>query len=184
MSPQTEKIRIAEFFRTEYRKLLGFVRRRVDAMAARDPEDFVHDVAVNLFDRADIGRPIEHLSSYVYQALQNRITDHFRKRRKAVSLEEIEQNPSGTGENNTKRSFPGPGDGKSIRQMESAHDLDRLMVGLNEEEKKLILATEIQGRTFRDLSQSWDVSVGTLLSRKSRALSKIKTQLEEMNLKE
>ena len=60
-------------FGTEYRKLLGYVRRRIDAVAARDAEDFVHDVAVNLFDRADVGLPIEHLSAYVYQALQNRI---------------------------------------------------------------------------------------------------------------
>ncbi len=50
MASDSEKGRLAEFFRTEYRKLLGFVRRRVDDMAAQDAEDFIHDVAVHLFD--------------------------------------------------------------------------------------------------------------------------------------
>jgi len=68
--------------------------------------------------------------------------------------------------------------------MESAHDLSRLMNGLNEEERKLIFATEIQGQTFRDLAKAQNVSIGTLLSRKSRALSKIKKQMEELKIKE
>jgi RNA polymerase sigma factor (sigma-70 family) len=183
MSPQAEKRRLAEFFGTEYRKLLGYVRRRIDAMAAGDAEDFVHDVAVNLFDRADVGTPIEHLSGYVYQALQNRITDHFRKRRRLEPLEtheaeHLKETPS------APLGFLGQTPDQSIRQMESAHDLSRLMNGLNEEERKLIFATEIQGQTFRDLAKAQNVSIGTLLSRKSRALSKIKKQMEELKIKE
>jgi RNA polymerase sigma factor (sigma-70 family) len=71
-----------------------------------------------------------------------------------------------------------------MRQMESSHDLSKLMGGLNEDERRLIFATEIQGQTFRELAEDWNVSVGTLLSRKSRALSKIKKQLEELKIKE
>ena len=58
------------------------------------------------------------------------------------------------------------------------------MGGLSEEEGKLIFATEIQGQTFRDLARSQNVSMGTLLSRKSRAISKIRKQLEETKIKE
>jgi len=178
MSPQAEKRRLAEFFGTEYRKLLGYVRRRVEAMTAGDAEDVVHDVAVNLFDRADIGLPIEHLSAYVYQALQNRITDYFRKRRRLEPLDENGVEPSKE-MSDAPLDYPGQTSDRSIRQMESAHDLSRLMGDLNKEERRLILATEIQGETFRELAKTWNVSVGTLLSRKSRALSKLKKQLEE-----
>jgi RNA polymerase sigma factor (sigma-70 family) len=152
-------------------------------MATGDAEDFVHDVAVNLFDRADIGLPIEHLSAYVYQALQNRITDYFRKRRRVEPLEanEAESSEETSG---APIGFLGQVTDRNIRQMESAHDLSRLMDGLNEDERKLILATEIQGRTFKDLAGEWDVSVGTLLSRKSRAMAKIKKQMEEWKIKE
>lgn len=183
MSPQAEKKRLSEFFATEYRKLLGYVRRRIDTMATRDAEDFVHDVAINLFDRADIGLPIEHLSAYVYRALQNRITDYFRRRRKHESLDAKEAVPP-IETSDTPLGFLGKVSDRNIRQMESSHDLSKLMDGLNEDEKKLILATEIQGQTFRDLAKEWDISMGTLLSRKSRALSKIRKQLEELKLKE
>jgi RNA polymerase sigma-70 factor (ECF subfamily) len=178
MSPQAEKRRLAEFFGTEYRKLLGYVRRRIDAVATRDAEDFVHDVAVNLFDRADVGLPIEHLSAYVYQALQNRITDYFRRRRRLEPLEANEAESSKE-TSDTPPDFPGQSSDRSIRRMESAHDLSRLMGDLNEDERRLILATEIQGQTFRELAKTWNVSMGTLLSRKSRALSKLRKQLEE-----
>jgi DNA-directed RNA polymerase specialized sigma24 family protein len=81
MAALSEKRRLTEFIQDEYRGLLGFVRRRVDEIAAQDAEDFVHDVVGQLFDKADITASIEHLSAYVYRALQNRIADYFRKRR-------------------------------------------------------------------------------------------------------
>jgi len=55
--------RIAEFFRTEYRKWVGYVRRLIDDTAERDAEDVVQDVILHIFDRADIGAPIENLSA-------------------------------------------------------------------------------------------------------------------------
>lgn len=183
MSPQAEKKRLAEFFGSEYRKLLGYVRRRIDAIAVQDAEDFVHDVAVTLFDRADIGSSIEHLSAYVYQALQNRIVDYFRKRRRLDSIE-VDEAESSKETSNVPLGFLSQAPDRNIRQMESAHDLSKIMDGLNEEERKLIFATEIQGETFRDLAKSQNVSMGTLLSRKSRALSKIRKQLEELKIKE
>ena len=81
MTKPSEKARLAEFFRNEYRRLIGFVIRRVDDIAAQDAEDFVHDVAVQLFAQGNIAAPIENLSAYVYRSLANRIVDHFRRRR-------------------------------------------------------------------------------------------------------
>ena len=82
MTNLPEKSRLAEVFRTEYSRLIGFVRRRVDHMATQDAEDFVHDVAVHLFNQGDISAPVENLSAYVYRSLSNRIADYFRKRRR------------------------------------------------------------------------------------------------------
>jgi RNA polymerase sigma factor (sigma-70 family) len=177
MMAPSEKHRLAEFFRNEYLKLLGFVRRRVDDITAQDAEDFVHDVAVQLFDKADITAPIEHLSAYVYRSLQNRIADYFRRRRPLPI-----QNDSGPGnapptldrvvEASGYDSAPG------IRKVEIAHDLYRLLDGLTDDEKRLIIATDIQGNTFSQLSKMWNVPVNTLLSRKSRALNKLQRQVQ------
>jgi len=39
------------------------------------------------------------------------------------------------------------------------------------------VATEFDGRSFRELSEEWQVPIGTLLARKSRALQKIRNKL-------
>ena len=41
------------------------------------------------------------------------------------------------------------------------------------------LATEIDGFTFRDLAEDWDEPIGTLLSRKSRAVAKLRQLLSD-----
>jgi RNA polymerase sigma factor (sigma-70 family) len=176
MSAQDEKGRLAVFFRTEYQKLLWYVKQRVDNIAAQDAEDFVHDVAVHLFDRADVAGPVEHLSAYVYRSLKNRIIDHFRGRRSMLALEEngMEYNIVKAAGNVTQDEY-GPDSG--IRQVEISHDLSRVMAGLKDDEKKLIIATEIKGKTFNALSKNWDVPINTLLSRKSRAMAKLRREI-------
>ena len=176
MTISSEKSLLGEFFRTEYSKLLGFVRRRVDYIAAQEAEDIVHDVVVHLFDKADVTAPIEHLSAYVYRSLQNRIADYFRKRRlTGMQLDTAsEELPSLDKVVEESGYYAVP----EIRQMEMAHDLYRLLDGLDDEEKSLILASDIQGQTFNELSKKWHVPINTLLSRKSRALGKIRRQIQ------
>ncbi len=43
---------VADFFRKEQANLVGFVRRLIEDTAARDGEDIVQDVALNLFNKA------------------------------------------------------------------------------------------------------------------------------------
>ena len=83
--------KLSEFFRTEYNRLVRFVRRRIDDAADRDAEDIVQDVMLNLFDNLDFAAPIENLSAYIYQSLRNRITDMFRKRKETMLFREIVQ---------------------------------------------------------------------------------------------
>jgi len=40
-----------------------------------------------------------------------------------------------------------------------------------------VIATEFDGRSFRELSEAWEIPIGTLLARKSRALRKVKDAL-------
>ena len=182
MADSSEKLRLAEFFRTEYHRLVGFVRRRVDEIAAQDAEDVVHDVAVQIFDRADITVPIENLSAYVYRALQNRIVDYFRKRRSGIVKREYAPEMELPSLKQVVESS-GYDSAPEVRQMEIAHDLYSLLDGLGDEERNLIIATDIEGHTFGHLSRIWNIPVNTLLSRKSRALNKIQQQVQNRNKK-
>ena len=155
---------LGEFLRQEREALVGYVRRRIDDAADHEAEDIVQDVVVNLFDRADPSIPIQNLAAYIYRALRNRIVDYFRRRRETLVLSETSlasgQNPA-----------------FEIEKEEMLEDVFAAMEELSAEEKAVILATEMEGRTFKELAEEWGIPLGTLLARKSRALEKIRKQL-------
>ena len=59
-------------------------------------------------------------------------------------------------------------------QMEIAEELYQLLDRLKEDERAIVIATEIEGKTYRHLSEKWGVPVNTLISKKSRSLEKIR----------
>ena len=155
---------LGEFLRQEREALVGYVRQRIDDAADHEAEDIVQDVVVHLFDRADPSVPIQNLAAYIYRALRNRIVDYFRRRRETLALQEAVlasgQNPA-----------------LEIEKEEILEDVFAAMEELSSEEKAVILATEMEGRTFKELAEEWGIPLGTLLARKSRALEKIRKQL-------
>lgn len=156
--------RISEFFRSEYHRLVRYVRSRIDETADRDAEDIVQDVMLNLFDKADVGAPIENLSAYIYQALRNRITDVFRRKRNPATLAEL---------------VPPRGEDAAevLEEKRTREELYRAIDALGDDQRAVVVATEFEGRGFRELSEAWQVPIGTLLARKSRALQRIRETL-------
>ncbi len=162
--PDSTKTRLTEFLRGEREALVGYVRRRIDDAADQDAKDIVQDVIVSLFDRADPTVPIRDLAAFIYRALRNRIIDRFRKRRETVVLPEAVLES-------------GSDPLEDLEQRETMDLIFDAMDGLSAEDKGIILATEFEGRSFKALAEEWDIPLGTLLARKSRALDKIRKQL-------
>ena len=161
---------IADFVKERREALVGYVRRRLSNAAAQDAEDIVQDVIVGLFDRADPTIPIQNLAAYVYQALRNRVIDRFRRSRETAPLLE-EALESGD---------------DPVLEFERRESLEAVFAAMDElapEERAIILATEFEGRTFKELSGEWKVPLGTLLARKSRAIEKIRKQLTGQTIK-
>ncbi len=156
--------KINEFFRTEYSRWVRFVRRLIDDAADRDAEDIVQDVMLGLFDKADVTAPIENLSAYIYRALRNRVTDMFRRKRDAGSLFELVHESVEDAAN-------------TLEKKESRESVVKAIENLSDEQRAVVIATEFEDRSFRELSEEWEIPIGTLLARKSRALRKIKSEL-------
>ena len=57
--------------------------------------------------------------------------------------------------------------------LERSEELYHLLNHLSEEERALIIATELEGYTFKELAEVWRVPINTLLSKKSRAMKKL-----------
>ena len=182
MKPEKQRPKLVEFFRSEYGRLVGYVRRMIDDAAERDGEDIVQDVMLNAFNLADLNAPIENVSAYLYQSLRNRVVDYLRKRKSGnVSLEELvlEESDLKLGDllydadNNPVVEF---------ERREMLHFLFEAIDTLNEAQRAVLIETEFEGRTFKELAKEWGVPVGTLLARKSRALAKIRKIFQDINI--
>jgi RNA polymerase sigma factor (sigma-70 family) len=178
VSAETQKLKIAEFFRKEKDRLVNYVRRWVDDTAEWDGEDIVQDVMVNLFNAADVTDPIESLSAYIYRSLKNRVVDTFRKRRRTLSLE---GSIDAQGELRVKDMlFDGRYDVEAgLQRRELQVRLQEALEELSAVQREVFIATEIQGWSFRELSVQWGVPLGTLLSHKHRAVQKIRSALAD-----
>ncbi len=156
--------KVTDFFRTEYKKLVRFVRYLIDDAAERDAEDIVQDVMLNIFDQADFTRPIENLSAYIYQSLRNRVIDVLRRKKDVISISELIRDVR----YDTVH---------EVEKKEIQEQILQAMDSLSDEQRAIIIATEFDGYSFRELAEEWQVPIGTLLARKSRALQKMRNKL-------
>ena len=172
--------RIAAFIKAERSALVGYVRALIGDAADRDGEDIVQDVMTGLLDRADPLSPLRSVSAYVYQALRNRVIDAFRNRKKNVQLDkdDDENEALSLAETLHDARFD---TGTEIDNKELKELLAAAMERLSDNERAVVIATELEGFTFKELSEMWEVPLGTLLAQKSRALAKLK---ESFPLKE
>jgi RNA polymerase sigma-70 factor (ECF subfamily) len=173
--PDRQRKAIAEFFAREKDNLVRYVRRMIDDAAERDSEDIIQDVMLGIFERSDVTEPIGDLSAYVYRSLYNRVVDGYRKKRRTVSLDA----PAGTGEGTLADVIADAG-ADVHDEVERTHTLKRMYAAIDElspPQKSVLIATEFEGRAFRELSEEWGVPLGTLLATKHRAIKTLRTRL-------
>ncbi|MGA2823792.1 MAG: RNA polymerase sigma factor [Bacteroidales bacterium] len=172
MEKELQKKSLDRFFRNEYQKLVNLVRINLeDRFFETSPEDIVQDVMVGLINRLDLDTQIENLTGYIYQSLKNRIIDYQKKKQRTVSIESFTDRKNENYLLNMVRDETLTEE-KDYTNIEP--ELLQLAISqLRPDEQAVIIATEFEQHTYEELSGEWDVPVGTLLSRKHRALSKL-----------
>ncbi len=162
MSAETQKKRIAGFIATEWNRLVGYVRAWIADTAERDAEDIVQDVVERLIEKAD--SPIVDLSAYLYRSLRNRVIDLYRRPKRTAEM---------------------PEELADLRY-DAFEDLDReeareeLFAAIDElppAQREVLVATELEGRSFKELAEEWKTPIGTLLARKHRAVRALRETL-------
>ena len=177
MEKELQKKSLDRFFRNEYKKLLGFARRNAeDRFPEASPEDIVQDVMVGLIDKLDLDVQIGNLTGYIYQSVRNKIIDYQRKKKRNVSMENFTDKKNNNYLLNTIQDETIEEE-KYYTQIEPEM-LKEAISQLRPDEQAVIIATEFENQTYEDLSEDWDIPIGTLMSRKHRALSKLQKILE------
>ncbi len=170
---------LVDFWKAERERLVRYVRGQISDAADRDSEDVVQDVLESILRQLDLERPIEDLSAYVYRALKNRVIDLFRKRRDTISIDA----PFNDEEDLSLASLLADAAPDAFDELSGKQMLLRVaavMESLDDSEKAVVIETDLHERTFRELAEEWGVPIGTLLSRKSRALAKIAGALADI----
>ncbi len=170
---------LINFWTAERDRLVRYVRGLITDAADRDGEDVVQDVLENILRQLDVNRPIEDLEAYVYRALRNRVIDLFRKRRDMTSIDaalddDAELSLSSLLSDTSASAFD------ETYSLEVRYRIIEAVEALRDDEKAVVIETELNERTFKELAEEWGVPLGTLLSRKSRALAKIADALADL----
>jgi RNA polymerase sigma factor (sigma-70 family) len=167
------------FFAEEGKKLRRYVQRRIRSIGEMDAEDIVSEVMLSVFVRTDVSGPIDSLAAYVYRSLHNKVVDYLREGSRTVSLEK-------TLDDDGELSMIGllydkaADVGSEADQHELKARLAKAIGMLEPKQRAVFVATELEGYSFKELSRRWNEPVGTLLSRKCRAVKSLQTMLRDL----
>jgi RNA polymerase sigma factor (sigma-70 family) len=164
VSAETQRKRLAGFIATEWHRLVAYVRAWIADTADRDAEDVVQDVLEGMFTRTDAIEPIADLSAYLYRSLRNRVIDLYRR-------------PKRTGELTEEPVDLRFDVGEALEREEAAQAMFEAIEDLPDAQREVLVATELEGRSFRELAEEWNVPIGTLLARKHRAVRALRETL-------
>ena len=170
--------KLSGFFAREYQNLVSFVKSYWIGDAQVDAEDIVQDVVLSLYTKVDFNRPIENMLAYTYRSLRNRVIDRQRKRKDQV-LSAYDDDESG--ENLLLRTLANEEvtEEEAEEQEENIDRMFELIDELRPDQQEILIRTELEGYTFEELSQEWEIPIGTLLSRKHRAMAKLQKLMLE-----
>src|SRR4051812_14477883 len=172
--------RISEVVRREQSRLGNFIRRRVPD--PRDAEDILQDVFYELVEANRLLMPIEHVTGWLFRVARNRITDLFRKRRREGFHGEAKSGDEGGEAPRLEDLLPSPDAGPEALYVRGVliEELGHALEELPEEQREVFVAHELEGRSFRELSEESGVNVNTLLSRKRYAVLHLRERLRSI----
>ncbi len=162
---------VRSFVQSERHRFISYVRSLLRETAEMDAEDVVHDVLLKILERADLPGP-ENVTAYIYRSLRNRVIDYTRTRKPALSLD-AESDEGGGKLIDLLRDLK-PDALEILQTQEGKAELFEALELLGEMEKEVIIAHELEGVPFKELSHLWNVPINTLLSHKSRAMKKLR----------
>ncbi len=172
------KLNISEIINNYGSRLHGFIRKRVSS--SEDADDILQDVYYQLVDADRLLKPIDQMASWLFTVARNKITDLYRKKK----TESLPENNSESEDENIFAGFKDlMFDNGSTPETEYLRslvwvELERALTELPEEQRLVFEMTELQGMSFKEISEKTGVTVNTLISRKRYAVLYLREELQ------
>ncbi len=172
---EKQKRNITQVINDYSKRLLGFIRKRVTNDA--DAEDILQDVFYQFIGNT---QPIEQLTGWLFTVARNKITDKQRKNKPDL-LEDVFASDDDESFSWAELFF----DSNNNPETEYLRSLfwEALNDALNElpaEQKNVFVLNELEGISFKDISEQTGASVNTLLSRKRYAVLHLRKRLQTL----
>lgn len=177
MSPK-ESEKISTVYVTERSRLLGYIRKRIPERL--EAEDILQDVFYQLtVGFRDLDR-IKNLTAWIYRVTDNRIIDHFRKKR-PVNLDFYYHASEGEdGPLSLEEILPSLGSTPEEEELKEIiwDTIESTLKDLPDEQKEVFVASEFEEISFKEISARTGVPVNTLISRKRYAVLALRKRLD------
>ena len=179
MSPK-ESEKIGTVYKDERKRLLGYIRNRIPERI--EAEDILQDVFYQLTVGFSDIRRIENLTSWIYKVTDNRITDLFRKKRPVKISYSENAKDDDEGPLLLEEILPSLGSTPEEDEIKELiwEAIDETLSELPEEQRSVFVATEFDGRSFKEISDETGTGVNTLISRKRYAVLALRERLNEL----
>src|SRR5215471_4584490 len=169
--------RISEVVKRERSRLLSFIRRRVPDPG--DAEDVLQEVFYRLVEANRLLMPIEHVTGWLFRVARNRITDLFRKKEPENFSDLNVADEEGLSFEDLLPSLEGGPDEAYVRNR-LVEELKRALAELPKEQREVFVAHELEGLSFKEISEKTGVGVNTLLARKRYAVMRLRERLRDV----
>lgn len=161
-------------------QLKNYIARR--GLSKEDAEDILQNVFYQLSKVDLIEKPIEQMSAWLYSVANNQIIDRSRKRKE----EELPYIVTDEGEEVFLAEITGLLlDNDASPETEYIRSLvwDELEIALSElpeEQREVFELTELEGFSFKEISEATGITVNTLISRKRYAVLHLRERLRDL----
>jgi RNA polymerase sigma factor (sigma-70 family) len=125
--------------------------------------------------------PIDYVTGWLFRVARNRITDLFRKKR-PLNFSELAVEGEEGELLYLEDMLPSPDAGPEALYLRNVllRELDLALRALPLDQREVFVAHELEGRSFKELSQESGLNINTLLSRKRYALIQLRQRLRSI----
>ncbi len=182
MTAGHQDLQIQEAVRTQRKRLLAFIRRRIPN--EEEAEDVLQDVFAELVESYRMLRPVEQAAAWLFRVARNKITDLYR-RKKPVSLENELATYASDGEESAlllADLLPAPDDAPENRLLRETlmEALTEALAELPAAQRQVFIWHELEDKSFREMAEETGVPLKTLISRKHYAVQHLRKRLRTL----
>ncbi|KAA6349601.1 ECF RNA polymerase sigma factor SigW [termite gut metagenome] len=175
-SGSLQSLTVSEIFAKYHSQLKGFISKRVPSK--EDCEDILQEVFYQLAKVNLEENPIRQMSSWLYSVARNRIIDRSRKQREEELPYYLDDGEYLLAEE-INRLLPDEISSPETTLIKSLiwEELEIALSELPDDQRTIFELTELDGFSFKEISESTGISVNTLISRKRYAVMYLRKRL-------